>query len=102
MVAIGIVLVLTPVLRELLRELFYPLCEVVFIFGEIIIVLFSIDVCRENGLRISAVMPLNQALFVVAACSAAVLFWLAQTFVGGQTAWELVAVVAAATPLPPA
>lgn len=95
MVATGIVLVLTPVLRELLPELFYPLCEVVFIFGEIVVVLFSIDVCAENGLRVFTVMPANQALFVASACCAAVLFGLSQVFVGGQTAWELVAVIGA-------
>ena len=93
--AVGIALVLTPVLRESLPELFHMLCEVVFLVGEIVLVLFTVDVCAENGLGVAAVLPRNQAVFTAAACAGGLLFWLCQVVVGGQTGWELVGVLAA-------
>ncbi len=90
-VAAGAVLAFVPALHDTLPILFYPLCEVVIVFNEVAVMLFSIEVCYERGLRLADVMPVNYGLFAGSACAGAVLFWLLQTFVGGAMAWELAA-----------
>lgn len=92
-IAAGAVLALMPALRTLSPGLLYSLCEIVFVFVEIAVILFSLEICDETGLDIIEVASSNHAMFAFAACISALLFWLDQTLVGGQTAWELVAAI---------
>lgn len=55
---------------------------------------FSVEICHESGLRISTVMPVNYALFVLTACISADAFRAFQTFVGGHLAWDLTGALA--------
>lgn len=92
-VACGAVLVALPLLFETAPSLFYPLCSAVMMVGEISIIVFSIDVCCEEGEPLVDVFAANYATFIAAICLSGVLFWLAHTVIGGQTAWWLTVVV---------
>ena len=52
---------------------------------------FSIEVCRESGLGIVEVMPLNIVVYFGATAVAEGLFWLMATYVGGHMLWDLFA-----------
>lgn len=73
--------------------LLFPLDNFVMIVGEISLIVFSIDICSEEGLSLTDVFAVNYATFVGALSVSGAMFWLAHTMVGGQTAWWLVAVV---------
>ena len=93
----GIVLAASPLLYALAPQAFYPFGQYLFILLDVSIMFFSIDICAEKGLRASEVMPTNYALFLFASCAMVAVFWLIQVFVGGQTAFELVALLGAVT-----
>lgn len=93
-VACGAVLVALPLLFESAPSLFYPLCSAVMMVVEISVIVFSIDVCCEEGEPLVDVFAANYAVFIGAVCVSGALFWLAQTLVGGQAAWQLTAVAA--------
>lgn len=90
----GVALSLAPVLRLTVPALSYPLGEVAILLEEIAIVLFTVDLCYENGLDVAAVLPKNHGLFVASACGAGLAFWLFQTTCSEQVAWGLVAALA--------
>lgn len=90
-VAAGMVLAFVAALHDTLPILFYPLCEIIIVCNEVAVMLFSIEVCYERGLRLANVMPVNYGLFAGCACLGSLLFWALQTLVGGTLAWELVA-----------
>lgn len=94
LVACGAVLVTVPLVFEFSPSLLYPLCNAVMIVGEISLIVFSIDICCEEGKPLSSVFTMNYAVFVGAICVSGTLFWLAHTMVGGQAAWWLTAIVA--------
>ncbi|WP_172623500.1 helix-turn-helix transcriptional regulator [Arabiibacter massiliensis] len=91
-VACGAVLVALPLLFEAAPALFYPLCSALMMVGEISVIVFSIDICCEEGQPLADVFSTNYATFVGVICVAGALFWLVHTMVGGQTAWWLVAI----------
>lgn len=92
-VACGAVIVAVPLVFEVAPSLFYPLCNAVMMVGEMSVIVFSIDICCEEGESLADVFAANYAAFVGALCVSGSLFWLAQTMVGGQEAWWLAAVV---------
>ena len=65
-VACGAVLVALPLLFETAPSLFYPLCSAVMMVGEISIIVFSIDVCCEEGEPLVDVFAANYATFIAA------------------------------------
>ena len=93
-VACGAVIVALPLLFESAPSLLYPLCSAVMMVCEISVIVFSIDVCCEEGKPLADVFAANYATFIGAVCVSGALFWLAHTLVGGQTAWWLVAIMA--------
>ena len=94
-VVAGTVLVLSPVLLRLAPLAFFTICPVVFVFTEIALALFTIDICRENCLPVLRVMPKNYAVFIGAGSLAGALFGAFHIWMETQLAWELVAAVSA-------
>ncbi|WP_162610953.1 helix-turn-helix transcriptional regulator [Gordonibacter sp. An230] len=92
-VACGGVLVAVPLIVETVPSLLFPLCYFVILLGEVSLVAFSIDVCREEGRPVIDVFPVNYAVFVGAVCVSGALFWLAQELFEERTAWWSIAVV---------
>lgn len=90
-VVVGIVLVFIPVLHGSASTVYQALSEVVFIFVEMAMLLFSIEICHERGLGLCGVMPSNYALFVGGASAGAIGCMALIELVEGQTAWELIA-----------
>lgn len=91
-VACGAVLVALPLLFESVPSLFYPLCSAVMMVGEISVIVFSIDVCCEEGEPLADVFAANYATFIGAVCVSGAIFWLAQTLIGGEAAWWIVVI----------
>lgn len=91
-VACGAVLVAAPLVFEFAPSLFYPLCNAVMMVGEISLIVFSIDICSEEGETLTNVFAANYATFIGAVCVSGALFWLAHTMIGGFEAWWLTAV----------
>ncbi|MEG0757979.1 MAG: helix-turn-helix transcriptional regulator, partial [Raoultibacter sp.] len=89
----GVALVTTPLLFNVAPALIYPFCEVPIIFGEVALIVFSIDVCREKGLSIADVFTTNYALCVALACIGVAFFWTIHTVFDGQAAWQLTTIV---------
>lgn len=92
-VASGAVIVAVPLVFELAPSLFYPLCNAVMMVGEMSVIVFSIDICCEEGEPLTDVFAANYATFVGALCVSGGAFWLAHAMVGGQEAWWLIAIV---------
>ena len=63
-VSCGAVLVVLPLLFESAPSLFYPLCSALMMVGEISVIVFSIDICCEEGKPLSDVFAANYATFV--------------------------------------
>lgn len=87
----GIVLAAFPLFNTLDSTAFYPPAQFLLALIDVSIMFFSIDICAEKGLRISSVMPVNYALFLLTSCAMALVFWLIQTLIGGQTSFEIIA-----------
>ncbi len=87
----GFALALLPIFGTMLPGATFALFKTVFALQGIVMMLFSIEVACENGLDVLNVMPVNYAFYSLMACVGAVVFWVSQTFVGGHTAWEIVA-----------
>lgn len=90
----GIVFGVMPLLSELAPWSIGPLSKAVGIALGIAMTFFSVEVCHESGLRICTVMPVNYALFVVAACIAAGVSQAVFTAAAGHAAWDVVAALA--------
>ena len=90
----GVVFGVTPLLSELAPWSIGPLSKAVGIALGIAMTFFSVEVCHESGLRICTVMPVNYALFVVAACVAAGVSQEVFAAATGHVAWDAVAALA--------
>lgn len=93
----GVILTAFPLLYAISPQAFYPFGHFLLVLLEVSIVFFSIDICFERGLRVSAVMPANYALFLLTSCAMTVAFWLSQIFLGEQAGLEFVALLGAVT-----
>lgn len=93
----GIVLAAFPLFSLFAPAAFYPCAQFLLALIDVSIIFFSIDICVEKGLNISAVMPKNYALFLFTSCAAVLIFYLLQILTNGQGSFELIAVVGAAT-----
>lgn len=93
----GVIVTAFPLLYAINPQMFYPFGHFLFILLEVSIVFFSIDICFERGLRISAVMPANYALFLLTSCAATIVFWLSQVLLGERTGLEFIALLGAVT-----
>ena len=89
----GFALALLPLLVNELPQTTFALFKTVFALQGIVMMLFSIEVACENGLHVLNVMPVNYAFYCLMACLGACVFWASQVYVGGRTAWELIAAV---------
>lgn len=91
--------VLVPVVAAWAPDALGAACAVVYVLQGSAMTFFSIEVAREYGLSIASVMPVNYAVFVLAACLAGVAFCLVRTQVEGHLSWDLVTVLAVAASL---
>ena len=87
----GFALALLPILANASPQVTFALFKTVFALQGIVMMLFSIEVACENGLHVLNVMPVNYAFYCLMACLGACTFWASQVYVGGRTAWELIA-----------
>ncbi len=92
-VACGGTLVSVPLVVEVMPSLLFPLCYFVILLGEVSLIAFSIDVCREEGRALVDVLPANYAVFVGAVCVSGTLFWIAHELFEERMAWWMVAIV---------
>lgn len=93
-VACGAVLAALPLLYVEFPQLLYPACNLAMIAGEILLVLFTIDICIEEGRSVGPVFALNYVVFMGASCLSTVLFYAAHELIGGLTAWLVVSLAA--------
>ena len=89
----GFALALLPLLVHASPQFTFGLFKTVFALQGIVMMLFSIEVACENGLRVLNVMPVNYAFYCLMACLGAFAFWASQVYVGGRVAWEVIAAV---------
>lgn len=82
-----------PLLYQVAPVLLYPPCYFAMTICEISVIVFSIDLSREEGKSLIGVYAVNYAMLVGAICLASIFFWLAHTFIEDNIAWLVVAMV---------
>lgn len=91
---VGFALALLPYLYETAPQTALACVRVIFVLQVVVITLFSIEVACTDALELVSVMPVNYAAYSAFVCLGALAFWLAQHFVGGHAAWNLIAAIA--------
>lgn len=91
---VGFTLALLPYLYETAPQTALACVRIIFVLQVVVITLFSIEVSYTDSRELVAVMPVNYAAYSAFACLGALAFWLAQRFVGGHAAWDLIAATA--------
>lgn len=94
LVGCGVVMAALPLLFTTLPLLLYPSCYFVMVICEISVLVFSIDLSREEGKSLVGVYSTNYAMLIGAICLSGVFFWLAHVFVEGIVAWLVITMVA--------
>lgn len=67
---------------------------VAFVFQSVVMILFSVDLCVEQGLSMALVFPVNFGIFIVASCLTSLAYWLVVVFADAVPRYEFVAFAA--------
>lgn len=67
---------------------------VAFVFQSVVMILFSVDLCVEQGLLMPLVFPVNFGIFIVASCLTSLAYWLVVVFAEAVPRYEFVAFTA--------
>lgn len=93
-VGCGIAVASLPLLYAVAPVFLYVPCYFVMVICEISVLVFSIDLAREEGKSLISVYSINYAMLIGAVCLSDVFFWLAHTLAEGMVAWLVVTMVA--------
>ena len=102
----GLIMAGVPVFAGRAPEVVLAACQALLFVQAIVMNVFALEVCREEGRQVVDVWTANYALFIAASAASTILFWLVQGVADQRTTWEVaafasVAAVMAAIPMLP-
>ena len=92
----GLVMAGVPVLAGIAPGVVLAACQALLFVQAIVMNVFALEVCREEGRRVVDVWTTNYALFIAASAASTILFWLVQGVADQRTTWEVAAFVSVA------